>query len=54
MMDDTQYSINAVDRISLYEKNGSFVGEDLFLTFETSKKQIDRRVLQEMFKHWFL
>ena len=54
MMDDTQYSINAVDRISLYEKNGFYLGEDLFLTFETSRKQIDRRVLQEMFKHWFL
>ena len=54
MMDDTQYSINAVERISLFEKNGFFLGEDLFLTFETSRKQIDRRVLQEMFKHCLL
>ena len=54
MMDDMQYSLSAVDRINLYEKNGYFPGDKLFLTFESSRRPIDRRILKEMCNRFFL
>lgn len=35
MMDDPEYSIRAIEKIQMYEKNGYIQGENIYHTFET-------------------
>ena len=46
MMDNPEYARTAVMKISSYEKNGIFPGEDLILTFETSTSVIDMELVK--------
>lgn len=48
IMDDANYSSNAVSKIKLYERNHIFPGERLFLTFETDKNKLDLNIVEEM------
>ena len=54
MMDDPEYSDNALHRIDLYEKNGFFLGTDLILTYETSARPLDTKLLNQMIEHYLL
>lgn len=48
MMDNAEYSAKAVDKIAQYQKNGIYPGETLLMTFETSDKPLDMKLLQRM------
>ena len=48
MMDDSQYASNAVQRILDYEKSCIFPGQKLLLSYETSRKSLDVRLLQKV------
>ncbi|MBO4618424.1 MAG: hypothetical protein J5717_13875 [Lachnospiraceae bacterium] len=46
IMDDPEYSTNAVAKVRMYERNGIFLGHNLFLTFETAQTPFDARSLE--------
>lgn len=50
MMDDVNYANSALNKLNTYEKNGIYLGVNLFLTFETSKKPLNIRALDKMIK----
>ena len=50
MMDDMNYVNNVIFKLNTYEKNGIYLGVNLFLTYETSKKPLNVRALDEMLK----
>lgn len=41
MIDDANYATNMIKKISTYEKNGIFRGENLIITYELSKFNLD-------------
>lgn len=45
MMDDPMYAENALQKISAYEQNGFFPGENLILTFESKKNPLNQKLL---------
>ena len=50
MMDDMNYVNNVLLKFNTYEKNGIYLGVNLFFTYETSKKPLNIRALDEMLK----
>lgn len=48
MMDDTDYVTKAIHKLNTYEKNRIYLGVNLFITFETSKKPLNIRALDEI------
>jgi len=48
MMDDPEYSALAIAKVRSYEKNGFYVGKNLYLTFETTHSPFDARSLEQM------
>lgn len=48
MMDNPEYSGNAVRKVEMYEKNGIFPGRSLILTYETSDHPISSRIIDEI------
>lgn len=48
MMDDPEYSKEALQRITMYEKNNMFPGKQLILTHETSKSPINSKLIEKM------
>ena len=50
MMDNPEYSKNAVQKIEMYIKNGYIPGKNLILTFETSKKSLNIQMLEIQLK----
>ena len=54
MMDDADYSRKALQKITLYEKNGIFLGDKLVLTHETSENPLDIRLLDRIIEHYFI
>ena len=48
MMDNPEYSGNAVRKIEMYEKNKIFPGRSLILTYETSSHPINNRAIDEV------
>lgn len=52
MMDDPEYSANAVAKIRTYERNNIFLGQNLFLTFETAQSPFDARSLETILKEF--
>ncbi len=54
MMDDISYNERAIERISLYESDGYYLGESLIITYETRRKPINIRHLQAKFQHVFI
>ena len=53
-MDEFSYNERTANRLSLYEKNGIFPGEQLVLTHETRKNPLNRKYLIMMFEHYFM
>lgn len=52
MMDDPDYSENALQKIAAYEQNGIFPGENLILTYETRKCPINQKVIKLMIQRY--
>lgn len=50
MLDDTNYVENVIFKLSTYERNGIYIGDKLFITYETSKKPINTIALDKMLK----
>lgn len=53
MMDDENYVNNTIYKLSTYERNGIYLGVNLFITYETSKKILNTKMLDEFFKELF-
>lgn len=53
MMDNEHYVDNAMYKLSTYEKNGIYLGVNLFVTYETSKRTLNTRALDEMIRKLF-
>jgi len=54
MLDKTDYLEEVIYKWNTYEKNGIYLGINLFFTHETSKHPLNTRVLDEMIQKWFL
>ena len=48
MMDNPIYAEKAINKIHTYEQNGMFQGEDLLVTYETSKSPLNQKVIMRM------
>ncbi len=53
MMDYPEYSAKAIKKISRYEENGYWFGDNFLCTFETSESPLDMRIVEKMLKHYF-
>jgi hypothetical protein len=53
MMDDPEYSENAVKKLASYEQNGIYLGENLLCSFETRQNPLNPKQVQQMIKHHF-
>lgn len=47
-MDDPTYAVNAIKKIQSYEDNGIVMGDNLILTFETSKTVLNNRTIKRI------
>lgn len=54
MMDDVNYVENTIFKLNTYEKNGIYLGVNLFVTYETSKKPMNTMVVDRMLRQLFL
>lgn len=52
MMDNPAYAEKAVNKIHTYEQNGIFPGEELLLTYETSKSPLDQKVIMRKIQRY--
>lgn len=52
MMDDSSYAEKAIQKITTYEQNGIFPGENLILTYETRKNPINQKLIMHMIRHY--
>ena len=50
MLDDPNYVNNTIFKLNTYERNGIYLGVNLFVTYETSKKPLNVRALDEMIR----
>ncbi|MBE5927184.1 MAG: hypothetical protein E7270_09510 [Lachnospiraceae bacterium] len=54
MMDDSKYVESAMDRIKNYEENGIYLGKELYITYETSRRPLNTKVLDDFLKNVFI
>lgn len=54
MMDNPEYCKHALEKITLYQKNGFWAGDTFLFTMESSQKPIDMQMLDQMIKQYFL
>lgn len=54
MMDDPSYATNALHRLDIYQRNGLFLGDRLFISYETNASPLDLRLLDSMLDFYFL
>lgn len=52
MMDDTEYSEKAIQKIINYEQHSYFQGENLILTYETKRNPLNQKILKMMVEHY--
>lgn len=52
MMDDPEYAENAVRKLSVYENNEYYPGENLILTWETRTQPLDIRIVKTMIERY--
>lgn len=52
-LDDKEYADMAIFKLNSYERNGIYLGINLFITYETSKRPINARALDEMLRTIF-
>ena len=53
MMDDPVYVKKTLQKITAYELNGIFPGEELIITYETRKNPLNRKVVNSIIRHYF-
>ena len=53
-MDDEIYSEHVVSKLESYQKNGIFPGEKLLMTFETSKKALNIKAVEQMISKYLI
>ena len=53
-MDDVSYARDNTYRINVYQKNGLFLGDDLIITWETSKMPLDVKLVDQLIRHYLL
>lgn len=54
MMDDMEYINTFLYKLETYEKNGIYMGINLFFTYETSKKPLNTRALDDFIRKVFV
>lgn len=54
MMDDMNYVEKAIYKLNTYEKNQIYLGVNLFVTYETRKKPISTKTLDDLIRTLFL
>ena len=52
MMDDPSYVEKSLQKITLYEQNGIFPGENLILTYETRKNPMNQKIIRLMIQRY--
>ena len=52
MMDDTDYSARAAEKLLLYQQNGYFPGKNLIITMETSKTKTSSMELNQIIQEY--
>lgn len=53
MMNDEMYVDKTMNKLATYEKNGIYLGVNLFMTFETGKRVLNTRALDDMLRKLF-
>ncbi|MBR4059615.1 MAG: hypothetical protein IKK03_07225 [Lachnospiraceae bacterium] len=53
MMDDSNYVENVIRKFNIYERNGIYIGVNLFITYETKKNPLNTRALDGLIKTLF-
>lgn len=53
IMDYSEYSAKAIKKITRYEENGYWFGDNFLCTFETSENPLDMQIVEKMLKHYF-
>jgi len=53
MMDDMEYVDKTCYKINTYEKNGIYLGVNLFVTHETNRNPLNTKVLDRMLRELF-
>lgn len=53
MMDDSNYVDNVMYKLSTYERNGIYIGVNLFITHETSRNPLNTRALDKLIRTLF-
>lgn len=53
MLDDEEYFDRMLLKLNTYEKNGIYLGSKLFFTYETSRKPINTKALNNQLREWF-
>lgn len=53
IMDYPEYSTKAIKKITKYEENGFWFGDNFLCTFETSENPLDMRIVEKMLLHYF-
>ena len=53
LMDDPEYVVSAVEKISAYEASGIFLGKQLILSFETKENPLDTREVKALISQYF-
>ena len=53
MMDDIEYVNTVLYKLNTYERNGIYVGTKLFVTYETSRKPLNIKALDNMIREVF-
>ncbi|MCR5702980.1 MAG: hypothetical protein K6G85_00040 [Eubacterium sp.] len=48
MMDNAEYSNNTISKMQMYAREGYVLGDNLFVTMETSTRPLDSRMLDEI------
>ena len=54
MMDDPDYANEAIRKISRYERSGIFIGEQLIVTFESSKCPLGTMIIEQLIRKHLL
>ena len=52
MMDDPSYAEKALQKLSTYEQNGIFPGEQLIITYETRKNPLSQKQVLNFIEHY--
>ena len=54
MMDDLIYVEKALKKITMYEQQGIFLGEDLILTYESQNMPLNSKMVRRVIKHYLV